>query len=163
MVGSFLLPQLEKETVQKLLVKAYIRIGESDGVYGCGSARFSDVTSEVQYLESSQSWDEVLYANDSRIGSAVGVCNAIKNLGLFNTCWTQLGGIKAERGVLEENVSDIQYECGWRLGQWKINSDRVTYLEDSCAKVGTLHKFVYQTMQASLGGDVCKLSEAVRR
>ena len=169
LVGSYNLPSTEREKVEKLLVKAYIKIGECDGVYGCGSARFSDVTSEVQYLEASQAWDEVLYANDSRIGSSVGVCNAIKHLGLFNTCWTQLHGIEAQQGgyLLDEQVSDIQYECGWRLSQWNINTDKVTYIENvdltKAGPSGTLQKFVYESLQATVKDDLFKLNQALQR
>jgi hypothetical protein len=93
--GTVLVPRNRGESFEKLLLKAYTSIGEADAVYGCGSARFSDLTSHARHLSAKMQFGRVLSAcdgnaRDPQSASEPGVCTAMRELGLYNTLWTYL-------------------------------------------------------------------------
>lgn len=131
--GSSLLPTRGIRGVHsssyELLLKAYTNIGEPDAVYGCGSARFSDGMMNISHLQQRMQFYRVLSASDgnavdSNSPTKAGVGGALKDLALYNTLWTYLKGIETEDKVLDHDLAEIQFECGWRLSKWNLNCDK---------------------------------------
>jgi hypothetical protein len=154
------------------LCQAYTSIGEADAVYGCGSARYSDFHSNIQHLQQMNQWNRSLAAFDAdtshRNNSEVGACVALKELGLFNSLWTYMQGFESIHGRLEPKLSEIQYECGWRLSKWDLNWDKATYVKDSIeiedlTEVATVQKSIYESIQSGLSKDKLSHNESIRR
>ncbi|CAG7730831.1 unnamed protein product, partial [Allacma fusca] len=162
------MPPETRAEIEKLLLKAFTNIGEPDGVFGCGSARFLDFASQIEHLQSTQSWDQVLSAEDFHGGqNEKGICDSLKNKGLYNSLWTQLKGIEVRRGYLDEQLLGIQYECAWRLSNWDINLDKVSYIRDTIefnsAANGSGQQFLYESMQSAFRKNCQKFEQAINR
>jgi len=159
--------------IEKLLLKAYISIGESDAVYGCGSARYSDFTSNVQHLAQMNQWGRSLAAFDSsydRQLGQIGISTSLKELGLFSTLWTYLQGADGVgSGHMEPELAEIQYECGWRLSKWDLNCDKANYVqnwngvEEEIHGIPTVQKSIYESIQSALNNDKLRHVESIRR
>lgn len=172
--GSSLCPRDHvTDAHQQLLLKAYTSIGEPDAVYGCGSARFSDGRLNVNHLQQRLQFSRVLSACN---GSALdpnstqesGVCGALKDLCLYNTLWTYLQGTEAENRVLDHDLAEMQFECGWRLSKWNLHCDKATYLKDgtffeNSRSHGMIQRFVYESVKTGLAKDIVNHTENVER
>ena len=92
----------------------------------------------------------------------------MKELGLFNSLWTYLQGYESSFGRLEPDLSEIQYECGWRLSKWDLNWDKATYVKQSykldeiSASHATVQKSIYESIQSGLTHDRLSLHESIR-
>lgn len=160
-----------KGEIEKLLLKAYISIGESDAVYGCGSARYSDFTSNVHHLEQMNEWGRSLAAHDIHydgVSSQHGIATSLKESGLFNALWTYLKGAEAMTGYLDPDLSEIQYECGWRLSKWDLNCDKAHYVKnvvsgEEFTSAQTVQKCIYESIQSALKDDKLLHTDSIRR
>jgi len=91
----------------------------------------------------------------------------MKELGLFNSLWTYMQGFEHMHGKLEPDLSEIQYECGWRLSKWDLNWDKATYVKhgmDDLTSAGytTVQKSVYESIQSGLNNDRLSHHESIR-
>lgn len=118
-------------------------------------------------------WERVLSACD---GNAVdsessvesGVAASMREMGLYNTLWTYLQGIEAREHILDQELAEIQYECGWRLSKWNLHCDKATYVKDgslfqSGKGHGLLQRYIYESVQTGIASDVVNHLENVRR
>jgi hypothetical protein len=140
-----------------------------DNSLTCRPARFSDYQSNIQHLEQLGSWGQILSAHDTQGNrNEAGICDSLKNLGLYNLLWAHLQGVKAREGSIHRELSDVQYECGWRLSNWEINSESVKYLNagierDLKETSATFQQFVYESIQAGLRNDQSKHNGNIQR
>ncbi|ODN04229.1 Serine-protein kinase ATM [Orchesella cincta] len=152
----------EVSKIEKLLLKAYTSIGEADATYGCGSARFTDVESSMHHMEQSMDWHRLLVlANGSSFDpescQEAHVALSLKQQGLFNVLWAFLKGTESgetESGS-EDDITQVQYECGWRLTKWNMNADKPVYVKDAVEPTShtAFQVCIYEGIQAGLGGD----------
>lgn len=132
--GAVTYPKNRSEALrmEKLLLTAYAKIGEVDAVFGCGSARLLDgATYHLDHIMDGQKL--LTMANGSSINkdscSEYQTALAMKYLGTYNVLWTYLKGAECQ-GVLPEDLQQAQYECGWRLSQWDLNTDKPAYIKE---------------------------------
>lgn len=158
--GASVYPKNRSEgyKMEKLLLKAYSNIGEPDSAFGCGSARFGE--GNVHHIEQTMDWQKLLMvANGSSINkestSEVHVAQSFKGLGTYNVLWTYLKGVEAQNPVLAEELRQAQFECGWRLSQWNLNTDKPTYVRDvlEVSVHSAFQMSVYESVQTGLVKD----------
>lgn len=107
-------------------------------------------------------------ATDSNEADNVGVGFGLKQLDLCNTLWLYLKGIESTDKVMGQELSEIQYECGWRLSKWNLNQGKATYVTEDpifnkSAGCSTFQKFIYEGIIAGLSNDELSLSESIKR
>ncbi|CAL8069908.1 unnamed protein product [Orchesella dallaii] len=148
--------------IEKLLLKAYTSIGEADAAYGCGSARFTDMESSMHHVEQSMDWHRLLVlANgssfDPESSQDAHVALSLKQLGLFNVLWAFLKGTEsgATESGAEDDITQVQYECAWRLTKWDMNTDKPVYVKDMVepSSQSSFQVCIYEGIQAGIEGD----------
>lgn len=167
--GASMYPRSRSEAskIEKLLLKAYSAIGETDAAYGCGSARFADVQSSIHHMEQTMDWHRMLMlANGSSVEmeSCLDLHAAIslKEQGLYNVLWSFLKGVQTVgNSVLPEDLEQIQYECGWRLTKWDLNTGQPGYIEDCLQTPPGFQTCIYKGIQAKLAKDEINHAQAI--
>ncbi|XP_068241654.1 serine-protein kinase ATM isoform X2 [Palaemon carinicauda] len=102
-------------TMQKLLLKVYSSLGDSDGVEGCGGgAKLLDPSVRGIRSKHRGQWIKTLEIHDAA-NSAVGVIDVLKDLRFFNTLKLVLGGSSLESSP---ELQGTYWESAWRLSQW---------------------------------------------
>ncbi|XP_068082647.1 serine-protein kinase ATM [Anabrus simplex] len=110
--------------VQNILREAYMKIGDSDAVYGCGSSHLLNPRTRIHQYELvgkwEKVWNQVMLAYDVELAS--GNMDATRGLlGALQKCSLHHvlnGYIKSLDPKVKCNQQDYEFECTWRLAQW---------------------------------------------
>ncbi|XP_063244550.1 serine-protein kinase ATM [Bacillus rossius redtenbacheri] len=106
--------------IQSILREAYTRLSYGDAVFGCGSCQLLDPATRVHHLELEGKWEqaaqeyELLLARGAK-GADRGLALALCRLGSYHL----LNHVCAS-GDESEGLTDLRYECGWRLRRWDL-------------------------------------------
>ncbi|CAG0892650.1 unnamed protein product [Darwinula stevensoni] len=102
--------------LQKLLLKAFTGLGDTDGLYGClRAAQLSDSSSFIHILKLEEKWPALLALYDQKQDIS-GMGETLRQSRLYHNLSRYMG---QENGDTSPESLEMLYECAWRLGQWE--------------------------------------------
>ncbi|GLG95164.1 Serine/threonine-protein kinase ATM [Gryllus bimaculatus] len=141
---------------QKILWEAYMRICDTDAIYGCGSSLLLDPNKRPLHYELRGEWDKVILSHDIRLSSghtesSRGLIYALQKAGLEHVLDVYL------RSVTNAQCSeDLQYECAWRLSKWD------TQLVNPLRHQGNFEQWHFLALRALSDNDKVGFAEALK-
>ncbi|XP_055888527.1 serine-protein kinase ATM-like isoform X2 [Biomphalaria glabrata] len=137
--------------LQSLLLQAYTKIGDPDGIYGCGAGRRAEPLARVEsYLHEGQQ-SKALTTLDIEISHnpaqlITPLLQAIQSCGadyILRQCLSGLRGDADTSSLSDEafQLREFHYQAAWKLGQWDtLPSARIN-------KATPFHQCLYQALQ----------------
>lgn len=110
----------EGATLTKLLRECYSKIGNSDGIHGCGYMHLLDTESEIQHYEHLKKWNLSMLYHDiqlsqDRKNSSSGLVTSLQKSGLYHTLSNLIRSDSSE-----EELSAVHYSCAAKLSDWSL-------------------------------------------
>lgn len=117
-------------------------IGDLDALPGCGISFLLKPQFRVEHYKEQNKWDQVtlhyaLQLPQDSSGATKELMNSFKKNSLFQIPLL----------CSESNITEPQYECLWRLGQWNIEQKRTEYFTDE-VKSDDFEKFRFFSLKA---------------
>ncbi|KAH9504406.1 hypothetical protein Btru_063525 [Bulinus truncatus] len=151
--------------LQKLLLQAYKKIGDPDGIYGCGAGRMVEPLARVEtYLHEGEQ-AKALTTLDIEIShnasqSLASLLQTIQSCGtdyILQQCLSGLTGDTDSTCLSDEaqQLNEFRYQAAWKLGQWHVLPP---------ARINTstpFHQCLYQSMHCLHEGHLAAAKEAV--
>ncbi|XP_011494720.1 PREDICTED: serine-protein kinase ATM [Ceratosolen solmsi marchali] len=114
--------------VQDILKEAYIKIGDVDSIYGCGSSHLQNRKSRIPYYMNFKKLDKLILSQDVELSvvsnsSTRGMINALKESSLHYLAKCLLSKTSGKPDFMD----DLCYDSLWRLSDW----NRITNLKTS--------------------------------
>lgn len=138
----------DSSTMQKLLLKVYSSLGDSDGVEGCGGgAKLLDPSVRGIRSKHRGQWIKTLEIHDAA-NSLGGMVDALKDLRFFNTLNMILGGSTLESSP---ELLETHWESAWRLSQWdsaNITEKWETAGTARCTSKMNFHQSLFLALQS---------------
>nr|CAD7397996.1 unnamed protein product [Timema cristinae] len=140
--------------VEDILREAYTRLQYKDAVSGCGSSYLLDSLTRVSHLELEGQWEQAmqeyqLQSKNDDPTAIQGLCRCLHRMGSHNLLHRYLAATEKTSELL-----DIQYECGWRLGQWDLGR---------CPQDDLYEGHHYDALQATEEGDLVRARVSLSR
>ncbi|CAG2068229.1 unnamed protein product, partial [Timema podura] len=134
--------------------QAYTRLQYKDAVSGCGSSYLLDSLTRVSHLELEGQWEQAmqeyqLHSKNDDSTAIQGLCRCLHRMGSHNLLHRYLAATEKTSELLA-----IQYECGWRLGQWDLGR---------CPQGDLYEGHHYDALQATEEGDLTRARLSLSR
>ncbi|XP_058790954.1 serine-protein kinase ATM [Phymastichus coffea] len=116
----------EGKTAQDVMREAYMKIGDSDSIHGCGSSHLQNRESKICYYTNFQKLDKLTLSHD--VECSIGY--KVSEKGLITALKASSHYYLANRLLampsLTDPMEDLRFDCYWRLSDWNqvINYDK---------------------------------------
>lgn len=111
----------EASALTEILRECHSKIGNSDGIHGCGYMHLLDVPTEIQHYEHEENWSLSMLHHDVQlsVGNKIfepGLINSLDQFGMFYT----LNSLIKSNNYDFNQVSSLQYKCSALLSDWSL-------------------------------------------
>ncbi|OXU25092.1 hypothetical protein TSAR_000011 [Trichomalopsis sarcophagae] len=104
---------------QDILKEAYMKIGDSDSIHGCGSSHLHNHGSRIPYYTNFQKLDKLILSHDVELSinssSARGMVTALRESSLHHLAKRLL---LSSTSMQVDPMDDLCYDSLWRLSDW---------------------------------------------
>ncbi|XP_008559414.1 serine-protein kinase ATM [Microplitis demolitor] len=116
------------KSLQNILRKAFVEIGDPDSIHGCGLSHLKNSSSRTQHYIHLQQWDKVMITQDAELSIghkfSSGMANALRHSGFDYL----LNRFISDKNI--DNLTEFQYETAWRLADWNFSLPEQNFITD---------------------------------